>query len=84
MGVFKRKKYFKKYFYFFKFNDIPLGFKNFLFFFKNLYFYSNLSYNNLNLCTSSGTFLKIIGINIIKQKYLVILPSKKKKISQFT
>ena len=78
-GTQKKKKYFKKYFYFFKSQKLPLGFKNFLYFFENLYFYSNLKYGTLNLCNSSGTFLKILNINVLKQKYSIVLPSKKKK-----
>ena len=68
LGVLKKNKYFKKHYYFFRMTYAPLGFKNFLIFFKSLYFYSNLFYNNLYLCTSNGTFFKIINFNIPKQK----------------
>ena len=83
LGIFKKIKYFKKYFYFFRMTYIPLGFRNFLSFFINLYFYSNLVYNSLLLCTSGGTFFKVINLNVPKQKFLIILPSKK-KIYTFT
>lgn len=78
LGVLKKTKYFKKHFYFFKMTNIPLGFRNFLIFFQSLYFYSNLIYNNITLCTSSGTFFRVVNFNIPKQKFLIILPSRKR------
>lgn len=56
---------------------MPVGLNSYIKYFKNNYYYYNLIFNKNRIATSSGTFLKILYLDIEKTIYIVKLPSQK-------